>query len=252
VRPFGRLVVFLATVVVLPGLSADTIPAAGGDIEITPILHAAVQLRHAGKVIYVDPVLSFGSGGAGVRGDYSHATQADLILVTAGGDDHLDVEAIRKIRKVDAPVVIPADAKTKVPDGTVLVNGETKTVAGVIIEAVASYDVTPGAPAHPKGLANGYIVTLGGKRVLFAGVTECVPEIKALQNIDVAFLPMNLPKKMMLAPAVADCVRALKPKVVYPYHYLRGNIQGLKDALKGESVDVRLVDLYPASTVVVR
>jgi L-ascorbate metabolism protein UlaG (beta-lactamase superfamily) len=190
--------------------SSDKFPAAGGDIEITPLVHASVQIEHAGKVIQVDPWSV---------GDLSRAKAADLILVTDDVGHHLDVKAIRQLRKPGAPVVIAANGKSQVPDGIVLANGESTVAAGVRVESVAAYDIKPGAPEHPKGDANGYVITVGGKRIYFAGVTECVPEVKALKDIDVAFMPMNIPVERMTPAAAAACTKALKPKVVYVYHY---------------------------------
>lgn len=226
----------LALGVGIPALCSDQVSAVGGDITITPITHASVQVEHAGQVIQVDPWS---------RGDYSHAKPADLILITGIENDHLDLEAIQKIRKAGAPVVIPAAAKEKVPDGTILANGETKEVAGVRIEAVASYDLIPGEPFHPKGRGNGYIVTLGGKRLYFSGVTECVPEVQALKDIEVAFICFNSPRGRMTPAAAASCVAGFKPKIVYPYHYRNGSVQEFKDALRGQPIDVRLADWYP-------
>jgi L-ascorbate metabolism protein UlaG (beta-lactamase superfamily) len=207
-----------------------------GDIEITPITHASVQLEYAATVIQVDPWS---------KGDYSHAKPADLILITGAENDHFDLAAIGKIRKPGAPVVIPAAAKEKLPDGTVIANGETKTIAGIKVEATAAYDLIPGEPFHPKGRGNGYVVTLDGKRLYFAGVTECVPEMQSLENIDGAFLSMNLPHGRMTPGAAADCVKIFKPKVVYPYHYRDGKVTEFRDALKGQPVEVRLRDWYP-------
>lgn len=209
-----------------------------GDVEITPITHASVQLEYAGKVIQVDPWS---------KGDYSHAKLADLILITGAENDHFDLAAIGKIRKPGAPVVIPAVAKQKLPDGTVIANGETKTIAGVQVEAIAAYDLIPGEPFHPKGRGNSYVITLGGKRLFFSGVTECVPEMQSLENIDGAFLSMNLPHGRMTPVAAADCVKIFKPKIVYPYHYREGKVTEFKDALKGQPIEVRLRNWYPAS-----
>jgi L-ascorbate metabolism protein UlaG (beta-lactamase superfamily) len=218
----------------------DTVPAASGDIRITPITHATVQIEHAGKVILVDPA----------QADLSKAKPADLILITDIHPDHLEPSSIAKMRKAGAPVVIPAAAKDKVPDGTVIANGETKTVAGVSIEAVPMYNLTrgpaPGQLYHTKGRGNGYILTLGGKRVYLAGDTECTTEMRALKDIDVAFLPMNLPYTMTPAEA-ADCAKAFKPKVVYPYHYRGQKPEEFAAALKGQPIDVRLRNWYPAA-----
>lgn len=237
----------------------DRFPAKGGDIEITPLVHASVQVQYAGKVIQVDP-WSFG--------DLSLARPADLILISDDVGHHLDVKAIAKLRKPGAPVIMPASGKPLVPDGVVLGNGESTTAASIKVESIAAYDIKPGAPEHPKGEANGYVVTLGDKRVYFAGVTECVPEVKALKNIDIAFMPMNIPQERMTPAAVAECVKVLKPAVVYIYHYdqdfashaIKGplqprwiapgltvaqSLQVLKDALKGTATEVRLGRWYP-------
>jgi L-ascorbate metabolism protein UlaG (beta-lactamase superfamily) len=259
-----RLVAFAGCLVLLAGAIAaappDRYPATGGDIEITPFLHSSVQVEHGGKVIHVDPWSV---------ADLSRAKPADLILVTDDPVHHLDPKAIQRLRKPGAPVVIPAKGQKAVPDGTILANGASATLAGVRVESIAAYDLTPGAPEHPKGEANGYLVTIGGRRLYFAGVTECVPEMLAIKNVDVAFLPMNIPPTRMTPSAAADCVKALKPKVVYVNHYdntsaarltdpkapARVNPGGLtaaqtltafKEALKNEAVEVRLPDWYAA------
>lgn len=190
--------------------AADRVPANGGNIEITPLLHASVQLEFGGKVVQVDPWSA---------GDLSKAKPADLILITDDPIHHLDPKAISQLRKPGAPVVIPATGKEKVPDGIVLPNGGHLVAADIPIEALPAYDLTPGEPAHPKGKANGYVITLGGQRILFAGVTQCVPELRAQKNIEVAFLPMNIPPDRMLPQEVADCAMALRPKIVYLSHY---------------------------------
>lgn len=248
-----------AVLVVSASPFTDTVPAAGGNIEITPLIHSSVQIEHAGKVIQVDPWS---------LGDLSRMKPADLILVTDDVGHHLDVDAIQTLRKPGAPVVIAANGKARVPDGVVLANGQSATVAGVHVESIAAYDLKPGAPEHPKGEANGYIITLGGKRLYFAGVTECVPEVQALRNIDVAFMPMNIPVDRMPPSASAACVKIVKPKIVYIYHYdqdyatraanPRATLQqgvgrdlpdlgmGLFiDALKGEAIEVRRGAWYP-------
>lgn len=129
-----------------------------------------------------------------------------------------------------------------------MANGDVKTVEGVSIEAVPMYNIqrgpSPGQLYHDKGRGNGYIVTLGGKRIYIAGDTECTPEMKALKNIDVAFLPMNLPYTMPPSEA-AECVKAFEPGIVYPYHYRGQNLDEFAAALKGTSgVDVRIRDWY--------
>ncbi|MEJ7618422.1 MAG: MBL fold metallo-hydrolase [Pyrinomonadaceae bacterium] len=219
---------------------STTVQADGGEITITPIMHASTQLEFGGRVIHVDPWS---------QGDYSQAKQADLILVTDIHPDHLDPAAIAKIRKSGAPIVAPAAAAAKIEQAMVIANGETKTVAGISVEAVPMYNLQRGPSAgqlfHTKGRGNGYIITLGGKRIYFAGDTECTPEMRSLKNIDVAFVPMNLPYTMTPAEA-AECVKAFKPKIVYPYHYRDSNLDEFAQALKGAGVEVRRVNWYPS------
>jgi L-ascorbate metabolism protein UlaG (beta-lactamase superfamily) len=243
---------FAASLAVLVGLfpvaavAQNTISASGGDITITAFQHASLQLEHAGKVIQVDPA----------QGDLSKAKPGDLVLVTDIHGDHLNPDLIAKVRKPGAPVVMPEAVKAQVGDKVpapteVMANGQTKTVAGVSIETVPMYNLQRGPAAgqlfHTKGRGNGYILTLGGKRVYVAGDTECVPEIKALKNIDVAFMPMNLPYTMPPAEA-AECVKAFKPKVVYPYHFQGQKPEDFANALKGSGIEVRILNWYPAAS----
>ena len=187
---------------------ADRIAAEGGDIVITPILHSSVQIEHAGTVVHIDPWSA---------GDLAGAKPADLILVTDDPGHHLDPEAIAHLRKPGAPVVLTAAAHARFGDGEVLANGEQGVFAGVPVEAVPAYDMTPGQPWHPPGEANGYVITLGGRRLFFSGVGECVPEIQALEDITVAFMPMNLPLDRMRPRPVAECVKTFGPEGRLPH-----------------------------------
>ena len=163
-------------------------------------------MEHAGRVIQVDPWSV---------ADLSEAKPADLILVTDDPGHHLDPAAIAHLRKPGAPVVLTAKAHARFSDSTVLSNGEHGIFANIRVEAVGAYDMTPGLPFHPEGEANGYVVTLGDKRIFFSGVGECVPEIRALKDIDVAFMPMNLPVDRMRPLPVAECVKTFMPTIVY-------------------------------------
>jgi len=240
-------------------VSADSIPGVNGAIEITPLIHSSVQLEHRGRVIQIDPWNLLGLPDAKI---------ADLILITDDVGHHLDIEAIAKLRKPTAPLIMAANGESQIEDGIVIANGEIVKVAGVTIEAVAAYDIIQGAPSHPKGEANGYVVSFGGKKFFFAGVTECVDEVKALQGINVAFLPMNVPLARMTPAAAAECARILNPDIVYPYHYDQGyarrvitpdytgpglpdglsveqSLQRLVEELEGSGIEVRLGGFYP-------
>jgi L-ascorbate metabolism protein UlaG (beta-lactamase superfamily) len=205
----------------------DVIKTDAGDLQITFIGHGTLMMAFGGKVIHIDPWTKLA--------DYSKLPKADLILITHDHYDHLDAKAIDAIRQKDTPVVISESCVEKVADGILMKNGQTKDIAGFKIEAVAAYNLkhmrAPGQPYHPKGAGNGYIITFGKTRVYIAGDTENTPEMKSLKNIDVAFLPMNLPYTMT-PDMVADAVRVFVPKILYPYHYGETNTSKLLALLK--------------------
>lgn len=226
--------------------------APGADVHITPIIHASVQIEHDGRVIQVDPWSA---------GDLTRAAPADLILITDDPVHHLDPAAIRRLRKPGAPVLLPPASQAKFPEGMAIANGESRTVAGVTVEAIAAYDLKPGEPSHPKGEANGYVITIGGTRIYLAGVTECVPEVRALRNIDIAFMPMNIPLERMTPAAAAECVKAVNPKRVYVYHYdqtfassgkaglnMAATLQAFREALKNSPIEIVEARWYPYET----
>ncbi len=234
---------------VLAANQTDSLPASGGDIQITPIMHSSVQLEYGGKVIQVDPVAKYDDVELPLLGKFDALKPADLILITDIHPENLDLAEITKLRKSGAPVVMPAAVATqagaKIPAPTVtMANGDTKTVADVGIEAVPMYNMqhgpAPGEVYHPKGRGNGYVITLGGKRLYFMGDTECTPEAKAAKNIDVAFIPMNMPQTMTPGDA-AECIKAFQPKIVYPYHYegQKRDEAFIKALLRGQQVDFR-------------
>jgi len=164
--------------------------------------------------------------------------------------DHLAPKTVAAVKTAKTAVVAPAAVATQLPGATTLANGETKTADGIRIEGVPMYNLVrgpqPGALFHTKGRGDGFVLTLGGKRIYIAGDTECTPEMKALQNIDVAFLPMNLPYTMTPTEAAA-CAKAFHPKIVYPYHYRGQDPAEFAAALKDTGIDVRLRDWYAAA-----
>jgi L-ascorbate metabolism protein UlaG (beta-lactamase superfamily) len=208
----------------------DFIKTNAGDLEITFIGHGTLMFNFGGKVVHVDPVREFA--------DYNKLPKADLILITHEHGDHLDPKAVATLRQSETQIVANQAAAGKLQGAVVLKNGEKKTVAGFQIEAVAAYNLAHkrerDAPFHPKGRDNGYVITFGDKRVYVAGDTENHPEMKALQNIDIAFLPMT-PEMM------ADAAKAFKPKVLYPYHYGKTDPAKLVNLLKeNKEIEVRV------------
>ncbi len=214
----------------------DTLKTSAGDLKITFIGHGTLMFQFDGKTIHVDPV--------GRYADYAKMPKADLILVTHEHFDHLDKAAIDKIGRKETSLVLTAVCAKKLGRGTVMKNGDVKTVKGLKIEAVPAYNVVhkrkTGQPYHPKGVGNGYVVTFGDKRVYVAGDTENIPEMADLTDIDVAFLPMNLPYTMT-PKMVAAAVRTIKPKIVYPYHFGKTDTAELVRLLKNvKDVEVRI------------
>lgn len=215
-------------------------------VAITTYVGASIQLEYDGLVIHIDPW--------GVA-DYSEAPLADIILVTDTPADHLDPELISNLRHEGTLVILPStpdeardeegrERLLQVFDGYVVSNGERVQYGTLTIEAIPAYDLIPGDPFHNRGQGNGYLLDLGSTRVYVAGVTECVPEIQALRDIDIAFLPINLPNGRMTPAAAAACVKAFLPRVVYPYHDREIPIDGFAEALADSPVEVRVVDWY--------
>jgi L-ascorbate metabolism protein UlaG (beta-lactamase superfamily) len=219
---------------VASGFEIDTIKTSAGELKVTFIGHGTLMFSFDGKIIHVDPWSKLA--------DYSQVPKADIILITHHHRDHLDLNALGLIRTEQTALVLTETCSSKVKGGFVMRNGDVKTVAGLRIEAVPAYNLvhmqTPGVPYHPKGEGNGYVITLGDKRVYVAGDTENTPEMKALKDIHVAFLPMNLPYTMT-PEMVADAARAFKPRVLYPYHFGQTDTSELVRLLK----DVNDVEL---------
>lgn len=217
----------------------DFIDTGDGGLMITFVGHGTLMFLYNGAVIHVDPVSR--------EADYAKMPAADLILITHEHGDHLDPKALEQIKKENTVIVLNGKSAEKINEGIVMKNGDVKTVQGVKIEAVPAYNIVSkrasGEPYHPRGIGNGYVITLGGKRVYVAGDTENIPEMKELKNIDIAFLPMNLPYTMSPEMA-ADAARAFRPKILYPYHYGNTDINRIVELLKEEQgIEVRIREM---------
>jgi L-ascorbate metabolism protein UlaG (beta-lactamase superfamily) len=214
-------------------------PTSAGDVKITPLNHASTLIEANGKAIYLDPAKPAKLAGL---------PKADLILITDIHGDHMDPASIAEISKPGTDVLAPPAVVATVTAAHPIANGETKTWQGWTIEAIPAYNLTrgpaPGKLFHDKGRGNGYVVTYGGKRFYFSGDTEGVPEMRALKNVDVAFVCMNLPYTMPPEEA-ADAVKTFHPKIVIPYHYRGSDLAVFKKGLEGTGIEVRLLDWYP-------
>lgn len=220
-------------------MGTDVLKTSGGDLKVIHVGHGSVMFEHRGKVIHVDPF--------GKMADYATLPKADLVLITHEHGDHLDLDALGKIRTDKTLVVLTKICAEKVKDGIVMSNGDVKTVADLKIEAVPAYNVAhkrdSGDPFHPKGRGNGYVISFGDCRVYVAGDTENIPEMKDLKDIRAAFLPINLPFTMTGA-MVVDAAKSFGPQVLYPYHYDMGqtDLPQLPELMKEvKGVDLRIL-----------
>ncbi len=214
----------------------DVVPTSVGGLEIYFIGHGSLLFKYHSRTIYVDPFSRLA--------DYSKLPEADLILITHEHQDHLDPAAIDQIRAPYTKAVLTEKCAEKVSGGMIMKNGDVQTVMGIRIEAVPAYNLIHkrdnGQPFHPKGQGNGYVLTFGDKRIYIAGDTENTPEMKALKQIDIAFLPMNLPHTMT-PEMVADAAQAFKPKILYPYHYGETDTSRIIALLKdSKDIEVRI------------
>jgi L-ascorbate metabolism protein UlaG (beta-lactamase superfamily) len=219
----------------------QTFDTAAGPVKITPIYHATLLIEAGGKKIYLDPAKP-----AVVTG----MPAADLILITDIHGDHMDPSLIAAVSKPGTEIIAPPAVVKTVTAASPLSNGQSKKWNGWTIEAIPMYNLKRGPAAgqlyHDKGRGNGYVLTYGGKRFYFSGDTEGTAEMRALTNIDVAFVSMNLPYTMPPDEA-AEAVKAFHPKIVIPYHYLGSDLKVFANALKGTGIEVRLLDWYPKS-----
>jgi L-ascorbate metabolism protein UlaG (beta-lactamase superfamily) len=209
-----------------------------GYLVVHEVEHATFVMSWNGHTIYVDPV---GDGLGGLPAP-------DLILVTDVHGDHLDAGTLQSVAQDDTTIIAPAAVAEELPADlqartTILGNGEQETLMGITVEGIPMYNLTEERLGyHSKGRGNGYVVTLGGKRIYISGDTEDIPEMRALEDIDAAFICFNLPYTMTEEQA-ASAVREFAPSIVYPYHYRGSDVQKFASLVGSDSgVEVRILD----------
>jgi L-ascorbate metabolism protein UlaG (beta-lactamase superfamily) len=228
----------------------QTFKTSVGPVKITPIYHASTLIEAGGKIIYVDPTQKLELNGVGNGPDITGRPRADLILISDIHHDHMDTDAIALISKADTVIIAPPSVVETVKTAKSVANGETTQWEGWTIEAIPMYNMkrgpAPGQFFHTKGRGNGYVLTHGGQRFYFSGDTEGIPEMRALKNIDVAFVCMY-ERPTMSPEEAADAVLAFHPKVVIPYHWGSSDPSVFKKKLEGSGIDVRILNWYPKS-----
>lgn len=214
----------------------DVIQTSAGDLKITFLGHGSLMFTFGEKIIHVDPFSRVA--------DYSTLPKADLILITHEHQDHLDAEALASIRTKNTDIVLTELCDGQIEGGLVMRNGDMSVVQGLSIEALPAYNLIhtreSGDPFHPCGQGNGYIITFGETRVYVAGDSENTPEMLRLQDINIAFLPMNLPYTMT-PKMVAEAAIAMKTRILYPYHFGNTDTSELVELLKDHpEIEVRI------------
>ena len=216
----------------------DKLVTSAGAVEMHFIGHGSLWFKVNGFVIYIDPARS--------SGKYDFLPKADIILVTHEHGDHLDTALLEDLKKQGTLLFCNQNSAMKINWGLVMEAGNRQEINNIIIEAVPAYNIinesSPGHPFHQNGVGLGYVLTIGGKKIYIAGDTENTPEMKALRNIDVAFLPMNLPYTMT-PEMVADAALAFKPKILYPYHFGETDTNEIIKLLKDSGITVRIRNL---------
>jgi len=214
----------------------DVFQTSGGELTITFIGHGTLMMQYNGKVIHIDPVSMFA--------DYNTLPKADLVLITHEHGDHLDSKTLDLIKKTDTKIVLTKTCNEKYQGTDVMENGDTKVFDGITVEAVPAYNIKnkrpDGGAFHPKGQGNGYVIRFGDKKVYVAGDTENIPEMANLKDIDITFLPMNLPYTMT-PEMCANAAKMFRPKILYPYHFGETNTEELIKLLKDSpEIEVRI------------
>jgi L-ascorbate metabolism protein UlaG (beta-lactamase superfamily) len=227
------------------GHSANVFSTNAGDITVHPVSHASFVMETPVGTIYVDPV--------GEPSVYSDFPEADIVLITHQHGDHYKPETLAELvgentQIISNPAVyemMPEDLKAKASQ---IANGKSASYESLSIDAIPAYNTTEERlNFHPQGRDNGYVLGFDGFRVYISGDTEDIPEMRALENIDLAFVCMNLPFTMP-AEAAASAVAEFKPTYVYPYHY-RGRDGGTQDPnefakLVGDASEVKMGTWY--------
>ncbi len=214
----------------------DHFKTSKGELEITFIGHGTLMLGFQGKVIHIDPWKNLT--------DYLQLPKADIILITHEHSDHLSIETIDIIKKEDTIIVLNEASFEQISQGVAMKNGNTQNIKGIEIGAVPAYNIVHkydnGQPFHPKGRGNGYVIKFAELTVYIAGDTENIPEMADLKNVDIAFLPMNLPYTMT-PEMVADAARLISPKILYPYHFGNTDTGKLIELLKDrKDIEIRI------------
>ena len=222
-----------------PEYPSDELVINGEQLKLSFFAHASVAIEYRGRVIYVDPVVG--------NANYEALPKADMILVTHSHYDHFDMAAIEAVQTPETRILLDKTSAEGFQGDcfTMLPGSKAEPFADIRVEAVAAYNTSEHQLLfHPKEREDcGYVVTLGDKvRIYISGDTEPTDELRALKDIDIAFVCVNQPYTMTPEQAT-EAVKALKPQIYYPYHYGQvdepTDVEALAKMLEGVT-DVRI------------
>ena len=224
-----------------PAYPTDTFTTREGD-EVTFhfYAHASLAIEWREQLIYIDPVMD--------HANYKQLPKAAAVLITHHHSDHFDREAVDAVTTRTSEILCDRTTAEafEMECHTMRPGSVAEPLPGLKVEAVAAYNTSEGhLQFHPREREDcGYILTIGGSRIYVAGDTELTDEMKSLQDIDVAFLPVNQPYTMTVEQAV-EAVKAIRPARFYPYHY--GQVEQTTDleALKAQLEGITEVRVFP-------
>jgi L-ascorbate metabolism protein UlaG (beta-lactamase superfamily) len=198
-----------------PAYPSDELTINGHTLRLTFFAHASLAIEYEGRHIYLDPVME--------NADYTKLPKADIILVTHSHYDHFDMAAIDALLKPDTHILLDKSSAEGFQGNcyTMLPGAVAEPMADIRVEAVAAYNTSEHQlQFHPKEREDcGYVLTIDNAvRIYMSGDTEPTDELRAVKNIDIAFICVNQPYTMTPEQAV-EAVKAIKPTIYYPYHY---------------------------------
>ncbi len=198
-----------------PMYASDELTINGHTLKLTFFAHASLAIEYDGRHIYLDPVME--------NADYTKLPKADIILVSHSHYDHFDMAAIDALMKEGTHILLDKTSAEGFQGDcyTMLPGAVAEPMADIRVEAVAAYNTSEHQlQFHPKEREDcGYVLTIDNAvRIYMSGDTEPTDELRAVKNIDIAFICVNQPYTMTPEQAV-EAVKAIKPAIYYPYHY---------------------------------
>jgi L-ascorbate metabolism protein UlaG (beta-lactamase superfamily) len=191
-------------------------------VKITWLGHSCFALESEGRRLLIDPFLN-GSDLAPVKAE---EVEADFILLTHGHFDHVnDAPSIAK--RTGATVLCNFEVGEWIKKQGV---GKDKVVplnpGGAVKQPFgrAKFTIAHHSSSMPDGsyggVAGGFLIETGGKRIYFAGDTALFLDMKliGISGLDLAVLPIG--DQFTMGPEDSiEAIKLLNPRNAAPCHY---------------------------------